>query len=342
MDISIDMLNVKKADAMILWIKDNSGSLIIVIDGGNENDGNRLIKHLNKYILPHVEQKAPDIVINTHPDRDHIGGLFKVIENYKNLIKYVFIHDPRAHDIQYDLIKSRLKKVALIHEKSQTILASLQDSENFLQLVDRHKITRFEPFPSIIYRIFPHLKKIINILDHSLEYYEELLSEFHNVEKFVSKLKNEELRKALLGESRIFTSEDSSSVLDEKNGVSPENNSSLVFEINTDSKRYLFTGDAGVDALLDVQKRVTLNDIYWLKISHHGSRRNLTTSLIKTMRPTIAYISAEGSKEHPRKALVNYFKKNNTIVYSTHKGGNKCYHKGNFPERKEYSTAEPL
>ncbi len=339
MDIGIDMLKVGKADAMIVWLKNKYSSVIMVIDGGNEKDGNNLIKHLRKYILPHVKQNAPDIIINTHPDRDHIGGLFKVVEYYKNSITCVFIHDPQKHDIQYDLIKSSLKKVASIHKKSRTILASLQDSENFLQLVDKYKIRRLEPFPKTFSKILPN---ILNALGPSEDYYEELLSGFHNVEQFVSKLRREELRKALLGESKAFDSEDSSSILDEENEVSPENNSSLVFEINVNSRKYLFTGDAGVDAFLDIQKQNTIKDIHWLKIPHHGSRRNLTSSLIKTMSPRIAYISAEGSRKHPRKALVNYLKRNSAKVYSTHKNGNIWHHRGNFPEREEYSTAEPL
>ena len=53
MDISIDMLSLGNADSIIVWLKDhNNNSFVILIDGGNKSDGNKVIAHLNKYILP--------------------------------------------------------------------------------------------------------------------------------------------------------------------------------------------------------------------------------------------------------------------------------------------------
>ena len=46
--------------------------------------------------------------------------------------------------------------------------------------------------------------------------------------------------------------------------------------------------------------------------------RNLTKSLIETFSPKTAYVSAGGSDKHPRRAVVNAFKKIGTSVDSTH------------------------
>ena len=55
-----------------------------------------------------------------------------------------------------------------------------------------------------------------------------------------------------------------------------------------------------------------------MQIPHHGSRRNINPALIKVFSPTIAWVSAEGTNKHPRRAVVNAFKNGGAIVHSTH------------------------
>ena len=79
MDFSIDMLSVGDADAIILWLKQDGADFIIFLDGGKPGDGNEVVKHYNTYIKPHLTAKPIMIVINSHPHRDHIGGLPEII-----------------------------------------------------------------------------------------------------------------------------------------------------------------------------------------------------------------------------------------------------------------------
>ena len=74
------------------------------------------------------------------------------------------------------------------------------------------------------------------------------------------------------------------------------------------------------------------------------SRRNLSSELIDTMRPTYALISAKGGSDtkHPRKALVFCLRKHGAKVYSTSKSGSLRHKFGDFPERNGYSTAEEV
>jgi len=60
-DISIDMLSVGNSDSINVWLKDhNNNNFVILIDGGNRSDGEKVITHLNKYILPDAGNRAPD------------------------------------------------------------------------------------------------------------------------------------------------------------------------------------------------------------------------------------------------------------------------------------------
>ncbi len=49
----------------------------IVIDGGNNDDENRMVQYLKDHGVKQV-----DILIGTHPDADHIGGIDAVIDNF--------------------------------------------------------------------------------------------------------------------------------------------------------------------------------------------------------------------------------------------------------------------
>ena len=42
-----------------------------------------------------------------------------------------------------------------------------------------------------------------------------------------------------------------------------------------------------------------LRNVDFLKVPHHGSRRNLNTSIIEALSPKKCYISAAGNKKHP-------------------------------------------
>ena len=69
MEFSIDMLDLGNADAIIIWIKHEGSDYVVFIDGGNPNDGTKVINHYNKYINKHVPENTPKIVISTHPHR---------------------------------------------------------------------------------------------------------------------------------------------------------------------------------------------------------------------------------------------------------------------------------
>ena len=69
----------------------------MLIDGGTKKDGEKVIQHLENYILPATGKKAPDLIVSTHHDKDHIGGLIKVVEHYGNLIGEVWVNNPALY-----------------------------------------------------------------------------------------------------------------------------------------------------------------------------------------------------------------------------------------------------
>ena len=75
------------------------------------------------------------------------------------------------------------------------------------------------------------------------------------------------------------------------------------------AKLFYSTADAGTCALSNVARDYKVQQVQVLQIPHHGSRRNITQSLINIFAPKIAYVSAIGNVKHPRRAVVNAFKK---------------------------------
>ncbi len=341
MDISIDMLSLGNADSIIVWLKDhNNNSFVILIDGGNKSDGNKVIAHLNKYILPCAGKRAPDLIICTHHDKDHIGGLIAVIKNYGNKIGEVWINNPAEHisSTVYQNLKETFRRMSAL-KQYEVILEALVNLDEFISIVDRLGISRDHALCG--QSLFDG---VVRVLGPSYDFYKSLLPGMENINRFVSR-EADFAYNSIFGSPVINESLESNSpcpIVDEENSTSATNNSSVILEISAGNNRYLFTGDAGVQAFEDVENRESLSGIHWLDVPHHGSRRNLSSRLINTMSPALCYISAKGDNKHPRRALINCLKRHGAKVYGTNKSGNIWYHPGDFPPRNDYSPLEEL
>ncbi|MEU5676992.1 hypothetical protein [Streptomyces rochei] len=64
---------------------------VMVIDGGYLDDGEALVQHIRDYYRTGVV----DLVVSTHPDRDHINGLRVVLEQMT--VKKLLMHLPWSH-----------------------------------------------------------------------------------------------------------------------------------------------------------------------------------------------------------------------------------------------------
>lgn len=82
---------------------------------------------------------------------------------------------------------------------------------------------------------------------------------------------------------------DIKSVIDSEEDSSPYNASSLIILYEPgDGKRLLFAGDANTTSLqMMLNKYKWLRNVDFLKVPHHGSRRNLNTSIIEDLSPKV-------------------------------------------------------
>jgi beta-lactamase superfamily II metal-dependent hydrolase len=332
------MLSLGNANSSIVWLKDqNNNDYVILIDGGNRGDGQKVIKHLDDYILTPAGKNAPDLIVCTHHDKDHVGGLVDVVNHYGNQIGEIWINNPAEHmgQINYQHLEESFRNKSQA-KQYEVILESLTDLDDFISVVGKKQISRYTALAGR-----NKFNGIISVLGPSDNFYKSLLPGMGNLDDFVNS-EADWAYKSIFGSPTVNEALETASpcpIVDEENTTSATNNSSVILEIKRNDSRYLFTGDAGVQAFEDVESRISLENIYWLDVPHHGSRRNLSSKLIDTMSPKVCYISANGSVKHPRRALVNCLRKHGAKVFGTHKGGNKWHHAGTFPDRTDYSTA---
>lgn len=80
--ISIAFIDVGQGDATL--IRDGAG-FDVLVDGGNKSSGEILIKYLQNVGVDDLE-----VILATHADRDHIGGLIPLLESDEILVENVF------------------------------------------------------------------------------------------------------------------------------------------------------------------------------------------------------------------------------------------------------------
>lgn len=235
--LTIAFLDVGQGDS--IYIESPSGHQML-IDGGSDK---RVIRELSR-VMPFFDRSI-DVVLNTHPDRDHIGGLPEVLRRYT----VAQVIDPG------------------VESDSGTY-------GYYRQLIERGQNTLY---------IEGRRGQIIDFEDGA---YAEVL----------------------------FPDRD-------MNGVSNDNNASVVVRVVYASTSVMLTGDAPQSVekyLVSLDSGELDSDI--LKAGHHGSRTSSGEVFVKAVSPTWAIISAgkDNPYNHPHKEVVDLFASSSIEMLGTY------------------------
>jgi len=319
MQYEIDFLPVgdreSGGDAITLRYGDFSDpqkQYVIVIDGGTKESGKKIVEHIKKY----YGTTFVNLVVATHLHQDHISGLIEVLENLE--VGKLAMHLPWSYTKEIKKMtktESSIKKLETKLEKSINTISTLED------LATEKKIEIIEPFCGDYL-----LDDNFLVLNPSEDYYKNLLANFESTPE-VKKEHNLPDDVATFAKSAIEWVEESlhrETLSDDYEDTTPENNSSLVLLFKINEKRFLFTGDAGKDALNKVIKysKVVYEDlknIDFLDVPHHGSKRNLGPSILNHLKPQKAYISCPkaGDPKHPSRKVKNALIRRGCDVFTT-------------------------
>jgi len=337
--LEVDFLAVgngeKSGDAIALRygnFADVNQQYVVVIDGGTIDSGKELVELIkNTYQTTYV-----DLVISTHPDGDHSSGLREVLNELT--VGELWLHRPWEHS---STIKGMFKDGRIT---DNSLSERIKDAYNFAfeleKIAIEKKIKIVEPFEGVSFD-----NGTITVLGPSKSYYLSLVPDFNKTPE--AKLST--FSKAVAGVSEaikwVFESM-TIETLDENGETSAENNSCAIVLLKFGTAYYLFTGDAGIPSLNRVltyakTHSIDLSNIHCMQIPHHGSKRNISPSIIDQIMPKHAIVSAsESSPKHPAKKVTNAFKRRNVKTYATKGRHVRIPH--NAPSRTGYSSMEEL
>jgi beta-lactamase superfamily II metal-dependent hydrolase len=346
MEVKIKVLNVRDGDAILVHLKKASSDLVMVIDGGHKGDYARVIKPELELMLEEAGKEAPDVVVCTHYDQDHIGGLIPLVEEYINGIKQVWVHQvPEAMKEGFssfmafqknDRSNRKLKRIieAVMSEKSvnsadlaegmEFAILSIGELQQLLDLVPSNKLRQTFSGQKPI-KGWPEIK----ILGPTEEYFNTLFPPEMSLNEFLIKETSGYLEERKLEKEGLvleYLADPCAALKTESpDSLTITNRASIIFSIDAEENRFLFTGDAGIGSFEEIPDyEEELKDLHWLKVPHHGSENNMSNALSELMNPEYAFSSGN---RHQDDIVLKCFEKKprNLKVLSTKEGENLEY-----------------
>lgn len=315
---------------------------VVVVDAGYQSTGQDIVNHIEKY----YKTKVIDLLISTHPDGDHVGGLCELLDNAE--VKEFWIHQPWEHNenLSQEFADGRITDASI----AERMKNNLQKAYDAVKKAKRKGIPLDEPFQG---KTWDNSKLIV--VGPKLSFYESLIPGFARMPERVAACesydsysgfqKYAEKEKELI---EYYAQWNTDEGIDDKDTTSDQNNSSVILKLEIDNKTIILTGDAGIRGLEQASEYIEKGSMSFIQIPHHGSRRNVGPEILNKLvgdivpegqkRDIVGFIScASGSDKHPHQSVINAFIRRGVKVVTT-EGSSKSY-RHNAPDREDWTTA---
>lgn len=324
---------------------DPTDQTVVVIDGGFAKNREDLVEHIREFY--HTDRV--DLVVATHPDQDHVGGLSVVLQELD--VDRLAMHLPWNHApnvaalFQDGRVTSR--------SVSKRLAESLEQARALEETAREQGVEILEPFAG------RNLTPSLLVVGPTVEYYESLLPYLEqNAAPSSRSVPGAIVSSAKKMLRRIHERWDQEVLVEPANdATTPRNNSSAVLLLDLGDIRFLFTADVGVPALEQavVMLRAFGYDpraIDYVQIPHHGSKRNVGPAILteifgpivpegeQTGRHGVISAAANGEPKHPSRRVVNAVIRRGGRVLTT-QGKKLALTSDDVPMRPGWGPATP-
>lgn len=300
---------------------------VILIDGGFSGDDDKVIS----YLTEHYGTDFIDLMVSTHPDNDHIGGLPGIIE--KARVANLWMHLPWEHSADYlEARQSEFVTASL----AKSLKKALSSSNDLALAADAVNLVPVEPFAGTQ---FPTEYGTVTVLSPTVQHYENLIEQILGAAPAPQKSGLSVLEAAiqkLKAAAQDVIESHHIETLSDKGETTASNNTSavLLLELN-DGHKFLFCGDAGKSSLEMAYTAYELlghktGELKLVQVPHHGSRRNVGPAILnkflgeKTAKADTKIGNAVVSvgkvcdvHGHPKKVVTNAYKRRGYPVTQT-------------------------
>lgn len=242
-----------------------------------------------------------DLLVLTHVDDDHIGG---VLEWFRNdlkahlLIKEVWFNSGRLINSCFE--KNQYNNSIFIKSK-QGSNTSIRQGVFFEDYITEHNIW----FKELILNENPEIERYglkFHILSPNIEKLKLLLEkwEFEMPNSTTGVVKNDYDQTLLELSKNDFFEEDDAK----------HNGSSIAFILTYNDINFLFLSDSHPSVIINSLKKLNFSGenpltTQIVKVSHHGSKKNMNEELFNIINSDIFIISTDGKRyKHPNKQLL--------------------------------------
>jgi beta-lactamase superfamily II metal-dependent hydrolase len=285
MKFDLHVLQAMSGDSLLLsYIGNDNKEHNILIDGGMPNTFKKIIRVIDDEDNNENEIKTIDYVFLTHIDRDHIGGILKLLDSsYASKIKKVFFNSGHMIYQQESSFISESDGIDLIKQinKSDGLKANREE----ITISTECDFFGLEmTFLSPTYEALNNFNKLTSLPEVEEE---SFISESEEI--------REDINLSLLAQKKFY---------EKKLERDPSNGVSLAMFIKYQDISILLLGDAKDSVLIPVleYKGYTNNNklqVDYMKLSHHGSKYHTTNDFLELIDCQHFIISANGTNKHP-------------------------------------------
>lgn len=292
----VTMLPASEGDCLVLRYGPSGAERRVIIDTGRKSTYSEL-----KKALPKPADRAIELLVISHVDRDHIEGAVDLLEDDKS--SFVF------EDIWfngYDHLDWKPGLEVFGARDGEKVTIALQGDRlpwNKAFAGAPVRIEDDDPLPEHVLPgglkltiLSPDARKLLKLKPRWEAECKEagiLPGGLGDDPNAVKKPKKRRMLEAFGGESLAELAKVASAA-----DTAKANGSSIALIAEYDGKRILLAADAHPDILLSSLKRYGGGEpvkFDAVKLSHHGSRKNTTTALIKQLRSAKYLVSTSGS-----------------------------------------------